>query len=173
MCRVRHASNGRPNDWVPRRVKKHREVGDGPATGNGDLMKRIELTAEERRALAAATKNFVWNWIRRMRAHKSYLRRKAAEEERQREWRRNPRPIRPVDIGAIHREFERQQQEAAACHKLAVELIDAGYKRLASKLHPDVGGSAEMMIRLGEAKKRLKRLKWGVERSSHRVCCWE
>jgi len=73
MCRVRHASNGRPNDWVPRRVKKHREVGDGPATGNGDLMKRIELTAEERRALAAATKNFVRNWIRRMRAHKSYL----------------------------------------------------------------------------------------------------
>lgn len=51
--------------------------------------------------------------------------------------------------------FESQAKEEKLVRELARQLIDAGYKVLAIKLHPDKGGSQEGMQRLNEAKKLL------------------
>jgi DnaJ-class molecular chaperone len=41
-------------------------------------------------------------------------------------------------------------------YKLAMQLIDIGYKALATKFHPDKGGSRDAMSRLNEVRDRLK-----------------
>ena len=46
--------------------------------------------------------------------------------------------------------------EALADLKLAQDLIDAGYKRLAKELHPDAGGTEQDMARLNGARARLQ-----------------
>ena len=47
-------------------------------------------------------------------------------------------------------------EEREAQRKLALQLIDIGYKALASKLHPDKGGSRDAMARLNTVRDRLK-----------------
>ena len=47
-------------------------------------------------------------------------------------------------------------QEREAERKLALQLIDIGFKALASKLHPDKGGSRDAMTRLNRVRDRLK-----------------
>jgi hypothetical protein len=49
-----------------------------------------------------------------------------------------------------------QAKEAALERKLGLELIDIGYKVLATKLHPDRGGSHEAMQRLNTVRARLR-----------------
>jgi len=49
-----------------------------------------------------------------------------------------------------------RQQERDAERKLAMQLIDIGFKALASKLHPDKGGSRDAMARLNRVRDRLK-----------------
>jgi hypothetical protein len=39
-----------------------------------------------------------------------------------------------------------------------VDLVDAGYRKLATKMHPDVGGSTEDMARLTRVRDRLKKV---------------
>ena len=51
----------------------------------------------------------------------------------------------------------RAAEQPAARRKIALELISAGYKALAIKLHPDKGGSREAMILLNEVRDLLKR----------------
>jgi hypothetical protein len=46
--------------------------------------------------------------------------------------------------------------EREAQRKLALQLIDIGFKALASKLHPDKGGSRDAMARLNAVRDRLK-----------------
>jgi hypothetical protein len=46
--------------------------------------------------------------------------------------------------------------EREAQRKLALQLIDIGYKALATKLHPDSGGSRDAMARLNQVRDRLK-----------------
>jgi hypothetical protein len=46
--------------------------------------------------------------------------------------------------------------EREAERKLAMQLIDIGFKALASKLHPDKGGSRDAMSRLNRVRDRLK-----------------
>jgi hypothetical protein len=43
-------------------------------------------------------------------------------------------------------------------NELALQLIDIGYKALATKLHPDKGGSREAMTRLNQVRQMLKGL---------------
>jgi hypothetical protein len=50
----------------------------------------------------------------------------------------------------------KREQERELQRKLALQLIDIGYKALASKLHPDKGGSREAMSRLNAVRERLK-----------------
>lgn len=49
-----------------------------------------------------------------------------------------------------------RQEEREAERKLAMQLIDIGFKALASKLHPDKGGSRDAMSRLNRVRDRLK-----------------
>ena len=49
-----------------------------------------------------------------------------------------------------------RQQEREAERKLALRLIDIGYKVLAQTLHPDKGGSRDAMARLNRVRDRLK-----------------
>jgi hypothetical protein len=63
-----------------------------------------------------------------------------------------------VDTDTLNRrraELERAE-ESAAQRKLALQLIDIGYRVLARKLHPDKGGSRVAMARLNAVRARLK-----------------
>jgi hypothetical protein len=67
------------------------------------------------------------------------------------------------NIERARREAERireadltRQQEREAEKRLALRLIDIGYKVLAKELHPDKGGDREAMARLGRVRDRLK-----------------
>jgi hypothetical protein len=67
------------------------------------------------------------------------------------------------NIERARREAERvreesltRQQEREAEQKLALRLIDIGYRILAKELHPDKGGSRDAMQRLGRVRDRLR-----------------
>jgi len=49
-----------------------------------------------------------------------------------------------------------RRQEREAENKLALRLIEIGYKVLAKELHPDKGGSRDAMARLNKVRDRLK-----------------
>lgn len=63
-----------------------------------------------------------------------------------------------VDIDTLNlRQNElKRVEERDAERKLAAQLIDIGYKALATKLHPDKGGSRDAMSRLNRVRDRLK-----------------
>ena len=56
----------------------------------------------------------------------------------------------------IREENLTRQQEREADQKLALRLIEIGFKVLAKELHPDRGGSREAMTRLNRVRDRLK-----------------
>lgn len=56
----------------------------------------------------------------------------------------------------IQRENLTRQQEREAEQKLALRLIEIGFKVLAKELHPDRGGSRDAMTRLNRVRDRLK-----------------
>lgn len=60
------------------------------------------------------------------------------------------------DAERLREETLSRQQERDAERKLALQLIDIGFKALASKLHPDKGGSRDAMSRLNRVRDRLK-----------------
>lgn len=51
-----------------------------------------------------------------------------------------------------------RKQERDAQRELSLRIIDIGYKVLAKELHPDRGGSREMMARLNRARDHLKQM---------------
>jgi hypothetical protein len=57
---------------------------------------------------------------------------------------------------ALVERMRQEQAERDAVRELAHEVIDAGRKTLAKRLHPDVGGDHEQMKRLNTAHKALK-----------------
>jgi hypothetical protein len=66
-------------------------------------------------------------------------------------------------IGSVNVELLNRRQaelkrveERNTQKELALQLIDIGYKALATKLHPDKGGSAEAMTRLNQVRDWLK-----------------
>ena len=64
---------------------------------------------------------------------------------------------RVVQTPAFHKEKQNRAQEYKLLRRLALEMIDIGYKALAAKLHPDKpGGSQEAMQRLNRARDRAK-----------------
>jgi len=56
----------------------------------------------------------------------------------------------------IQNENLSRQQERDADRKLALKLIDIGFKVLAKELHPDKGGTRDAMSRLSRVRDRLK-----------------
>jgi hypothetical protein len=68
--------------------------------------------------------------------------------------------VRPVldkiDFSALRQAELKRAEERELQRKLALQIIDIGFKALAAKLHPDKGGSREAMSRLNEVRNRLK-----------------
>jgi hypothetical protein len=64
--------------------------------------------------------------------------------------------VNALNVEAIRADFQSRAKEDRLIRELALQLIDIGYKVLASKLHPDKGGSAEAMARLNKVKSLLK-----------------
>jgi len=76
-----------------------------------------------------------------------------------REWRQDVDDIAERarrDMERIQEEDLTRKQEREAETKLALRLIDIGYKVLAKELHPDSGGSWDAMQRLVHVRDRLK-----------------
>lgn len=64
--------------------------------------------------------------------------------------------INRVDIETLRDSELKRADEREAERRLALQLIDIGYKTLATKLHPDKGGSRDAMARLNRVRDRLK-----------------
>lgn len=59
-------------------------------------------------------------------------------------------------LSLIRQENLSRQQEREAERKMALRLIDIGFKVLAKELHPDKGGTRDAMSRLSRVRDRLK-----------------
>jgi len=64
--------------------------------------------------------------------------------------------IGKVNVESLKQDALAKQEERALQRKLALSLIDIGFKALASKLHPDKGGSREAMARLNRVRELLR-----------------
>jgi hypothetical protein len=71
-------------------------------------------------------------------------------------WEKDVRRVRSEMENYVKHRRTRDEEEEAT-HKLALKIIDIGYKVLSKQLHPDkIGGSHEAMRRLNAAKALLK-----------------
>lgn len=61
-----------------------------------------------------------------------------------------------VDLDTLRDAELKRAEERDAERRLGLQLIDIGYKALATKLHPDKGGSRNAMARLNQVRDRLK-----------------
>ena len=70
------------------------------------------------------------------------------------------RPIRAftvkVNVDHLAQERQSREDEVRMHRELAVELIEIGFKALATRLHPDKGGSKDAMARLNRVRHELK-----------------
>jgi hypothetical protein len=66
------------------------------------------------------------------------------------------RVVQRVNVAALIADEQSHTKERKLIHDLAEQLIDIGYKVLASQLHPDKGGSPEAMARLNKVRQLLK-----------------
>jgi hypothetical protein len=64
-----------------------------------------------------------------------------------------------INVPRMMQEKQDKDREAKLQRQLGMQLIDIGYKVLASKLHPDKGGSREAMARL-PCPRRLSASRW-------------
>jgi hypothetical protein len=92
----------------------------------------------------------------------SSLRELSGHTERDREERRSPqqKKLRDVLRDVARDEFVQERQtrddEVTLHRELAIELIEIGYRALATRLHPDRGGSKDAMSRLNRVRDELK-----------------
>lgn len=61
-----------------------------------------------------------------------------------------------MNLDRLIQERQGREAERQLVRKLAVQIVDIGYKVLATKLHPDKGGSSEGMARLVRARDMLR-----------------
>lgn len=61
-----------------------------------------------------------------------------------------------VDVDAVTQTRQSRQDEITLHRDLALELVDIGWKALATRLHPDRGGSPAAMRRLNRVRDELK-----------------
>jgi hypothetical protein len=66
------------------------------------------------------------------------------------------RVLRDVARDDFMQERQTRDEEVRICREIAEDLIDAGYRALATKLHPDRGGSKDAMARLNRVRDELK-----------------
>lgn len=60
-----------------------------------------------------------------------------------------------TDVVVVKQGEKERTKEAKLNRALALELIEAGFKSLASQLHPDKGGSSDKMARLNDVREQL------------------
>jgi hypothetical protein len=80
-------------------------------------------------------------------------RREEYRSEQQQDFRRVLRDVARDDFNA---ERQARDREVNLHRELAAELIDLGYRALATKLHPDRGGTKDAMMRLNRVRDELK-----------------
>jgi hypothetical protein len=80
--------------------------------------------------------------------------RKARHSAQQQEFKR---VLRDVAADTFVKERQTLENEVKLLRGLAQELIDVGYRALATRLHPDRGGSKDAMVRLNCVRDDLKR----------------
>jgi hypothetical protein len=68
------------------------------------------------------------------------------------------RVLHEVSRGDFVQERQARDDEVKLHRELAVELVDIGYRALATKLHPDRGGSKDAMGRLNLVRDELKQV---------------
>jgi hypothetical protein len=76
-----------------------------------------------------------------------------------------PAPVRPSETILDYSDMAwmaKAKSDREAEKKLAVEMIDAGYRALAKKYHPDNGGSNEQMAMLTRMRDKIKKTCWWV-----------
>jgi hypothetical protein len=82
-----------------------------------------------------------------------------AREDRQS---KQQQQFRRVMRDVAHEDFTQERQartdEVALHRELAVELIEIGYRALATRLHPDRGGTKDAMARLNRVRDELKQI---------------
>jgi len=61
-----------------------------------------------------------------------------------------------VDVARLADERQMTENEVKLRREMAQTLIDLGYRAMATKLHPDRGGSRDAMTRLNEVRDQLK-----------------
>lgn len=82
-------------------------------------------------------------------------RREERQSKQQQDFRR---VLRDVARDDFIQERQARDQEVDLHRELAQDLIDAGYRALATKLHPDRGGSKDAMARLNRVRDELKQI---------------
>lgn len=63
---------------------------------------------------------------------------------------------RAVPVNDFKQEQQQREDEVRLHREIAVQLVDLGFKALATRLHPDRGGSKEAMVRLNRVREELK-----------------
>lgn len=61
-----------------------------------------------------------------------------------------------VDVERLKEERQTRDEEVDVRRKMALELINLGYKAMATRLHPDRGGSRDAMARLNQIRDELR-----------------
>ena len=110
-----------------------------------------ELTPEQRIALQTEEKRSLRETIQELTGNKNYGKTAAWKDDAK----ENIRKAKE-DAARWEQEALSRTQERDAGRKLAMQLIDIGFKALASKLHPDKGGTKDAMARLNRVRKHLQ-----------------
>jgi hypothetical protein len=115
--------------------------------------------------LSSRTAQLYMQWAREMRTGGSdwtSMRQMRGATERDREQRTSNqqqkfrRELREVARDDFVQERQRRDDELELHRELALQLIDLGYRALATRLHPDRGGSRDAMARLNVVRDELK-----------------
>jgi Protein of unknown function (DUF3102) len=61
-----------------------------------------------------------------------------------------------VNVTRLADERQSREDEVRLHRDIALQLIDLGYRALATRLHPDAGGSRDAMMRLNHVREELK-----------------
>jgi len=61
-----------------------------------------------------------------------------------------------VPVNDFMQEQQQREEEVRLHREIAVQLVDIGYRALATRLHPDRGGSKDAMVRLNRVRDELK-----------------
>ena len=87
----------------------------------------------------------------------SHVARPNARSDHRQAWNEPVRAaVAKVNVDTYAQEQLQRERERKLLRDLALQLIDIGFKALATKLHPDRGGSSEAMTRLNRVRQLLR-----------------